>query len=94
MLAISAIFEVNREHVGDFGQLALRHAANSLTEDGCKVFDVFVGQDAPTRFYFHECYADQAAVEAHGKMPYFAEFISRSAPWVVSKEIAVWSPFK
>ena len=90
MLAISAIFEIKPAHVEDFKALALKHAANSLKEEGCLAFDVFAGQGAQTRFYFHERYTDQAAVDIHGKTPYFADFIEKTTNWAVNKDIVVW----
>lgn len=92
MLAISAIFQIKPAHVADFKKLSLRHAANSLKEEGCLGFDVFQAQDAPTRFYYHEKYTDQAAVDLHGKTPYFADFIKEAEQWAESKEIVVWTP--
>lgn len=92
MLAISAIIEVKAEHIEDFKALAARHAANSLKEEGCLAFDVFMGQGAPAKFYFHERYIDQAAVDAHGKTPYFADFLEQTGKWAVAKDIVVWTP--
>lgn len=92
MLAISAIIEVKPEHVEDFKKLALRHAENCLKhEEGCLGFDVFTGWEAPARFYFHERYTDQAAIDAHRQTPYFAEYLRLSADWTVNKESAVWA---
>lgn len=92
MLAISAIFEIKLEHIEDFKKLSLRHAGNSLKEEGCLGFDVFQGQESPSRFYYHERYVDQAAVELHGNTPYFADFLEQAGSMAASKDIVVWSP--
>lgn len=92
MYAISVMVEIAPEHVEDYKNAALAHADNSRTnETGCLGFAVFRSQDKPNRFYLHEVYESRAAVEeVHNKTPYMAEFRTRTAPWVLSKELETW----
>lgn len=92
MRAISAIIAVKPQHIDDFKTFALGHAGKSKQEEGCLAFDVFQSSDSPEKFYFHELYKDQAAVEAHGKTPHFALFQEQSAKWAVAKDIQIWTP--
>jgi quinol monooxygenase YgiN len=45
---------------------------------GCLRFDVYQDQDDDNRFYFHEVYRDQAALDAHRTMPHFARWSAAS----------------
>ena len=92
MRAISAIITVKPEHVEDFTSFALSHAEKSKQEEGCLGFDVFRCPDAPEKFYFHETYKDQAAIDSHGKTPHFALFQEKSGLWAVDKDIVIWEP--
>jgi quinol monooxygenase YgiN len=46
---------------------------------GCLRFDVYHDQADANRFYFHEVYRDQAALDAHRTMPHFARWSAASA---------------
>ncbi len=46
---------------------------------GCLRFDVYQDQTEANRFYFHEVYRDQAALDAHRTMPHFARWSAASA---------------
>lgn len=91
MLAISAIFEIKPEYIEEFRKLSQKHSENCLKEKGCLGFDVFQAHGAPSKFYFHERYTDQAAVDLHGTTAYFADFIEQATKMAVSKDIVVWS---
>jgi autoinducer 2-degrading protein len=41
---------------------------------GCLRFDVYQDQQDENRFFFHEVYRDQAALDAHGTMPHYARW--------------------
>lgn len=92
MFALSVFLEVSPEHIEDFKQAALRHAANSKNnESGCLAFEVFQAPDNPARFFFYECYTDRKAVEeVHNKADYFARFGQTTGAWIVSKERREW----
>jgi autoinducer 2-degrading protein len=93
MYALSVMLSIDPAHCEEFRHAALRHAGNTKTnETGCLIFDVFVAQDNPNRFYFHEVYVNKAAVEeVHNKAPYLAEFRKKIGDWVLSQEILAWT---
>lgn len=43
-------------------------------EPGCIRFDVLRDNDDPLKFYFYEVYKDEAARQAHQKMPHYAKW--------------------
>jgi quinol monooxygenase YgiN len=86
------MFRIDPAHSGEFREAALRHAGNCRTnETGCLVFDVFTAEDDPNRFYFHEVYANKAAVtDVHNKAPYLADFRKKTGDWILSQEFVTW----
>jgi quinol monooxygenase YgiN len=46
---------------------------------GCLRFDVYQDREDSDRFYFHEVYRDQAALDAHRTMPHFQRWSEASA---------------
>ncbi len=92
MIALSVMLEVDPAHADAFAALVLRQAHNSLTnEKGCLGFTVFRHDAAPNRFYLHETYANKEALEKdHRSTPYFAEFIEKTTPWVLSASREIW----
>lgn len=93
MYALSVQFVIDPAHAHDFKDAALRHAASTKTnETGCLGFDVFVAENDPSRFYFHELYANKQAVEdIHNKAPYMEEFRKKTGDWIRSREIHFWN---
>ena len=93
MYALSVMFTIDPAHANDFREAALRHAANTKTnETGCLGFDVFVAENDPNCFYFHEVYVSKSAVEdIHRKAPYMAEFGRKTQSWIRSRELLSWS---
>jgi quinol monooxygenase YgiN len=45
---------------------------------GCLRFDVYQDQQDENRFFFHEVYRDQSALDAHRTMPHFARWSEAS----------------
>lgn len=54
-------------------QAALAIIEDSRAESGCLNYDFHQSLDDPTLFFWHETWADKAALDAHFRMPYFAE---------------------
>lgn len=54
----------------------IRHDAilSERDEPGCLRFDVLRDSQDPLKFYFYEVYKDEAARQAHQKMPHYAEW--------------------
>ena len=47
-------------------------------EEGCHRFDVYQDPADENRFFFHEVYRDQAALDAHRNAPHFARWSAAS----------------
>jgi len=54
-------------------QAALAIVADSRGEDGCLNYDFHQAIDDPTLFFWHETWANKAALDAHFAKSYFAE---------------------
>ena len=93
MYALSVMITVKPEHALEFQEAALRHAANTKTnETGCLGFEVFVAESDPARFYLHELYSSKQAVEeVHAKAPYLATFRETTKGWILSQDIQTWN---
>ena len=80
-------FELKPETAERFHELIARNARASVAnEPGCLQFDVMRPQDSPNRLFLYEVYADQAAFEAHGKMPHVAAFFAEARPMIASQK--------
>lgn len=90
MIAVTVTFEIAPEHVEAFRVGVLQHAKNSLSEEGCRRFDVCVDPENAHRYFLYEMYDDMAAFEVHQGMDYFAKFGATIAEWVTGKHLAVW----
>lgn len=55
-------------------QAALEIIEPSRAEKGCINYDMHQVIDDPTIFVWHETWADQAAIDAHGNSEHFKEF--------------------
>jgi quinol monooxygenase YgiN len=87
------MLEIDPDRREEFKAVAAGHAANTrAAEKGCLAFSIYESPDNPARFYFHEVYADKAAVtEVHAKSSYLAEYTAKTSPWVRSKVIEEWN---
>jgi (4S)-4-hydroxy-5-phosphonooxypentane-2,3-dione isomerase len=80
-------FEVKPESVERFHSLIAENAKRSVAnEPGCRQFDVMRAQDQANRILLYEVYDDQAAFEAHGKMPHVAEFFREAKPMITEQK--------
>ena len=92
MYALSVMYDIDPARREDFIRFALAHAERCLArEEGCLEFRVFQSPDNPDSFYFHEVYADRAALEeVHATTEYLAEFRSTITPWTRHREVHTW----
>lgn len=92
MFALSVMFTIAPQHVDDFKKAALAQAENTLSnEKGCLAFSVFQEEDNPEHFYFHELYADKAALdEVHSKTAYLANFREVTNPYILERTVHRW----
>jgi autoinducer 2-degrading protein len=74
----------------EFERALLHNARESVAHDpGCLRFDVSQESADPTRWVFHEVYADAGAHAAHRKSPHFLAYDAVAARGVVEKRVAV-----
>ena len=73
MIALFVSFKVKPELRDRFLAAAEDDSTCSVRDEGggCLRFDVYQDQSDQNRFFFHEVYRDQAALDAHRGMPHF-----------------------
>ena len=77
---ISVEFEVKEGTLAEVLPLVIANANNSIQEPGCLQFDVVQDNANPNHLMLYEVYKDEAAFQAHGKMPYVADFVAKVRP--------------
>ncbi len=72
MIGVIAKLTVTEGKEADFetAASALAHKVNA-NEDGCVLYELFKSKSDPSVYVFMEKYANQAALDAHGKTDYF-----------------------
>jgi autoinducer 2-degrading protein len=79
-------FEVKDGMVDEFFSLIAANAKQSVeTEPGCRQFDVLRVSGEPNRLMLYEVYDDEAAFEAHRKMPHLADFLAKVRPMIAKQ---------
>lgn len=75
MIAIFVSIRVKPGFRDRFVEAALDDARGSARDEpGCYRFDVLTDDSDPDLVHLYEVYADQAALEAHRKMPHYARW--------------------
>lgn len=94
MYLVAVTFRIRPERAQDFLSRVRRQAADSLTEPGCRRFDVWQAPGDQGLVFLYEIYDDRAAFEAHLASAHFRAFDAEVAPWVADKtvETAVLAP--
>ncbi len=80
MIALFVSLKVKPDQRERFLSVAEDDSIGSVRDEGggCLRFDVYQDQHDENRFYFHEVYRDQAALDAHRTMPHFARWSEAS----------------
>ena len=74
-------FEVKDGMMEQFLPVMKENARASVAnEPGCLQFDVLQVQGEPNRVVLFEVYQDEAAFQAHMKMPHLAAFLEKARP--------------
>lgn len=74
MLMIVATLPVQEAKTAEFEKVFAELAQKVLAnEPGCKGYQLCQSTGNPTKYVVVESYVDQAAIDHHGKTPYFAE---------------------
>jgi quinol monooxygenase YgiN len=78
---ISVDFEIREGMLDQVLPLVIQNATNSVQQEpGCLQFDVVQDNANPHHLMLFEVYRDEAAFQAHGKMPYVADFLAKARP--------------
>lgn len=79
-------FEIQPENADKFVELINENARQSVKlEPGCHQFDVVRALDDKTKIKLYEVYEDEAAFQAHIKMPHVADFFGKAKPMIVKQ---------
>ena len=71
---VNAMFESHPGQEQALASLLLAMVAPSRAEPGCRQYDLFRVQGTPGGFVISECYADQAALEAHRQTGHYQAY--------------------
>ena len=82
MIAILVSIRVKPGFMDKFIEASLDDALGSVRDEpGCFRFDVLRDAKDPNLAHLYEVYADQAAIEAHRKMPHYAKWGATVTEW-------------
>ncbi len=87
MYLVTVVFQVSAEHAASFQKRVQQQAADSLTEPGCRRFDVWCDPGDSARVFLFEIYDDRAAFDAHLASFHFIVFDAEVGPWVTAKQV-------
>jgi len=76
VIALFVSFKVKPDRRAEFLAAAEDDSTCSVRDEngGCLRFDVYQDQADDNRFYFHEVYRDQTALDAHQTFPHYARW--------------------
>lgn len=95
MLTNVAVYRIKPEFVDEFKRQMLKHADTCLREEpGCLRFEVNQSASDPTLFLMYELFADEEAVEAHGKTGHIVDFVRRrdEEGWLAERTVYLMIP--
>jgi len=75
-----------------FKVAVLDNAAASVTEPGCRQFDVLFEESDPHHVFLYEVYDDVAALEAHRTTPHFRRYAETTAAMIAKRVARHLSP--
>lgn len=79
-------FEVKDGMIDELLALLVANAKQSVeSEPGCRQFDVMRVSGEPNRVMLYEVYDDEAAFEAHRKMPHLANVLAKMRPMIAKQ---------
>lgn len=78
---IHAHVYLKKERVAEFIEAARNMIDSSNMEPGCISYQLFRDPYTETNLIFVEVWKDQAAIDAHFKMPYFLAWGPKTAGW-------------
>ena len=91
MYLVAVTFEIADDKAEAFAARVQQRADDSLTEAGCRRFDVWFGPAGATTVFLFEIYDDRAAFDVHLASDHFKAFDAEVAPWIRDKKIETWT---
>ncbi|MEM6974618.1 MAG: putative quinol monooxygenase [Pseudomonadota bacterium] len=88
---VTVFFRLQDDAADAFLPLMVAQAAASLTEPGCRVFDIWRDPARTHEIWLYEVYDDRAAFEAHLATPHFRSFDRKTAEMVAAKRVVTFS---
>lgn len=76
-IVLIARLKIKKEFVEQAKEAALAIVEPSRAEDGCINYDMHQVLEDPSIFVWHETWANQSAIEAHGNSAHFKEFSAK-----------------
>lgn len=92
MLIVIARVEARRAHVAELKQAMLALLIPTRAEPGCLSYTLLASPDDPALLFFHETWADRAALEAHWRSPHLLAYREATKEWIERREIDVLQP--
>jgi autoinducer 2-degrading protein len=86
-LGLIVDFEIQPDKVDQFMALITANAQSSMTEPGCRQFDILRAADQPNRIVLYEIYDDGDALKAHMATPHVATFFAAAKPLIVKQSV-------
>ena len=87
MYLVAVTFQIAMDKAEAFVARVQQQAADSLTEAGCRRFDVWVNPADPARVFLYEIYDDRAAFDVHLASDHFKAFDAEVGLWVAEKRV-------
>ena len=91
MLLVAVTFRIAPDRAEAFRDRVRRQAEDSLTEGGCRRFDVWCDTGDCTRVFLFEIYDDRAAFDAHLDTRHYREFDAEVTSWVEDKAVELYT---
>ncbi len=88
---VCVVFTVREPNLAAFATRVADQARASLTEPGCRVFDVWTDPARTDTVFLYEVYDDRAAFEAHLATEHFLAFDAETSEWMVGKHVDIFS---
>ncbi len=73
-IVLIARLKVKAERIEEAKKAALKIVADSRAEAGCVNYDIHQSIEDETLFFWHETWANKAALDEHFETPFFKEF--------------------
>lgn len=87
MYLVAVTFRIHPDHAEAFSARVRKQAEDSLTEAGCRRFDVWQSPSDAATVFLYEIYDDRAAFDVHLASDHFRAFDAEVGGWIAEKTI-------